>query len=136
MVLTRTQSNVSPPLDPEVEGVFVEEEEVVEEEVHSAEIMTNEGKGYTDHDKVEYIKIIQPLFYDITKNMTRHRMKVFKLLSTQMGSKGVIGDSSISQSEEKKTMGEHIFSRTEPHNICHDFQSTPRPTVPKFIIRK
>ena len=33
MVLTRIQSNNPPPLDPEVESVFVEEEEVVEEEV-------------------------------------------------------------------------------------------------------
>ena len=46
--LTRIQRNKSPPLDHEVEGVFVEEEEVVEEEVHSAENMTSEGKGYTD----------------------------------------------------------------------------------------
>ena len=71
MVLTRIQSNKSPPLEVEVEVVFVEEEEVVEEEVHSTETMTNEGKGYTDHDKVEYIKLIQPLFDDITENMNQ-----------------------------------------------------------------
>ena len=71
LVLTRIQSNKSPPLEVEVELVFVEEEEVVEEEVHSAENMLNEGKGYTDHDKVEYIKIIQPLFDDITNNMNQ-----------------------------------------------------------------
>ena len=46
MVLTRSQINKSPPLEAEFEGVFVEEEEVVEEEVHSAKIMTNKGKGY------------------------------------------------------------------------------------------
>ena len=45
MVLIRIQSNKPPPLDPEVEGVFVEEEEVVEEEVHSTETMTNKGYG-------------------------------------------------------------------------------------------
>ena len=69
MVLKRSQINKPPPLEPEVEGDFVEEEEVVEEEVHSTENMTNEGKGYTDHDKVEYIKLIQPLFDEITINM-------------------------------------------------------------------
>ena len=62
MVLKGTQINNPPPLEPEVEGVFVEEEEEVEEEAHFVETMTNEGKGYTDHDKVEYIKFIQPLF--------------------------------------------------------------------------
>ena len=71
MVLKRIQINKSPPLEPEVEGVFVEEEEVVEEEVHSTETMTNKGKGYTDHDKVEYIKLMQPLFDDMTNNMNQ-----------------------------------------------------------------
>ena len=57
MVLNRTQINKSPPLDPEVEGVFVKEE-VVEEEEHFAETMTSEGKGPTNHKNLEYIKII------------------------------------------------------------------------------
>ena len=43
MVINSIQINNSPPLDPEVDSVFVEEEEVVLEEVHSAETMTNEG---------------------------------------------------------------------------------------------
>ena len=78
--------------------------------------MTSEGKEYTDQENVEYIKFIQPIFYYITNNMIHHLMKGFKLLVSQFGSKlGVIGDSSSSQSEEKKTMGEHIFSRTGPH---------------------
>ena len=137
MLLTRIQSNKSPPLDPEVEGVFVEEEEVVEEEVHSAETMTREGKEYTDQGKVEYIKIIQCIFDEITNKMNQHLMKGFELLVIQFGRKlGVIGDSSRSESKEKKTMGEHIFSRTGPHNRTHEFQSTSRPTLPKFIIPK
>ena len=76
MVLTRIQINKSPPLEPEVEGVFVEEEEVVEEEVHSIETMTNEGNGlHDDKNKEEYIKIMRPIFYDITKNMNHHLIK-------------------------------------------------------------
>ena len=47
-----------------------------------------------------------------------------------------MGDSSSSHSEEKKTMGENIFSRIGPHNRTHEFQSTPRPTAPKFLIPK
>ena len=43
MVLTRSQKINPPPLEPKFEGVFVEEEEV-----HSAETMTNEGKGLPD----------------------------------------------------------------------------------------
>ena len=100
---------------------FVEEEEVVEEEIHSAETMTNEGKGLSD-DKEEYLKIIKPLFHDITKNMTQHLMKVFELMASQLGSKGVIGGSSSSQSEEKKTMGGNIFSRLRIHNKPRKFQ--------------
>ena len=67
MVLTMSQSNKPPPLEPEVEGVFVEEEEV-EEEVHSAETMIIEGKGHTDN-KEEYLKIMKPIFDGITNNI-------------------------------------------------------------------
>ena len=99
--------------------------------------MTSEGKGPTDHENIEYIKLIQPLFDEITNNMNQQLMKGFKLLVSQSGSKlGLMGDISSSQSEEKKTMGEHIFSRTRPHNRPHEFQSTPRPIAPKFLIPK
>ena len=57
IVLTRSKINNSTPLEPEVEGLFVEEEEVVEEEVHSTETMTNKGNGYTAHDMAEKRKI-------------------------------------------------------------------------------
>ena len=64
-------------------------------------------------------------------------MQVFELIVIQFGRKlGVMGDSSSSQSEEKKTMGENIFSRTGPHNRPHEFQSTPRPTTPEFLVPK
>ena len=69
--------------------------------------------------------------------MNQNIMKGFKFLVSQFGSKlGVIGNISSSQSEEKKTMGEHIFSRTWTHNRPHEFQRTPRPTTPKFIVPK
>ena len=58
--------------------------------------MTNEGKGYIDHDKEEYIKLMKPLFNEITKNMTQQLMKGFELLANQFGSKGVIANSSSS----------------------------------------
>ena len=54
MVLTRIQINKPPPLYPEVDGVFVGGEEVLEEEVHFAKTMTSEGKEYNDQGKVEY----------------------------------------------------------------------------------
>ena len=58
MVLKTSQINNTPPLEPEVEGVFVEEEEV-----HSAETMTNEGYGLQDDkNKEEYLKIMKPIF--------------------------------------------------------------------------
>ena len=99
--------------------------------------MTSEGKGPIDHENIEYIKLIKPLFYDITKNIKLHIMQGFELLVSQFGTKlRVIGDSNSSQSEETKTMGEHIFSRIGPHNRTHEFQSTPSLNAPKFIIPK
>ena len=77
MVLKRIQISNLPPLEPGVEGVFVEEE-VVEEEEHFAETMTSEGKGPTDHENIEYIKLIQPIFYYITNNMNQHIIKGFE----------------------------------------------------------
>ena len=69
--------------------------------------------------------------------MNQRLMKGFELLVSQFESKlGVMGDSSSSQSEEKKTMGEHILSRTGPHKWPHEFQRTPRPTTPKFLVPK
>ena len=69
--------------------------------------------------------------------MNPYLMKGVEFLVSQFGSKlGVIGDISGLHSEEKKTMGEHIFSRTGPHNRPHEFQRTPRPTAPKFLIPK
>ena len=65
---------------------------------------------------------MKPIFYDIIKNMNHNLLKGFELLVIQFGSKlGLIGDSSSSQSEEKKTMGEHIFSRIGAHNRTHEF---------------
>ena len=99
--------------------------------------MTSEGKGPIDHENIEYIKLIKPLFDEITNKMNQKLMKWFKLLVIQFGSKlGLMGDSSSSHSEENKTMGEQIFSRTGPHNRPHEFQSTPRSTTPKFLIPK
>ena len=75
--------------------------------------MTNERNGLpNDKNKEEYLKLMKPLFYYINNNMTQHLKKGFELLAIQFGSKGVIGDNNSTQSKEKKTMDEHIFSRT------------------------
>ena len=86
MVLKMIQMNNPPPLEPKFEGVFVEEEEVEEEEVHFVEIMTNEGKGLPD-DKDKYIKLMKPLFDEINKNLTQHLMKGFKLMVANLEAK-------------------------------------------------
>ena len=89
---------------------------------------------------MEYLKIIETFFEEISKEISQHMVdmaqqiaKGFELMASQMASKGIIGDSGSSQSIEKKTMGERIFSRTGPHNRPHKFQSTPWPTAPKLI---
>ena len=115
MVLTRSEINKSQPLQPEVEGVFVEEEEVEEEKVHLVKTMTNEGNGIPDdNNKKEYLKIMETLFYDITKNMTQQLMKGFELMAVQFGSKGVIGGSNSSQSEERKQWVGIFSQENEP----------------------
>ena len=60
--------------------------------------------------KMEYPKLIKPLFEEISKDMTQYIEKGFELMASQMGSKGIIGDGGSSQSSEKKEMGEHILS--------------------------
>ena len=78
--------------------------------------MAHEGEDYTK-EKMEYLKLIKPMFEEISKYMTQHMVymtqqiaKGFELMANQMGSNGIIRDSGSSQSAEKKTMGEHIFS--------------------------
>ena len=79
--------------------------------------MAHEGEDYTK-EKMEYLKLIKPMFEEIYKEMTQHMIymtqhiaKGFELMASQMGSKGIIGDSGSSQSTEKRTMGEQIFSQ-------------------------
>ena len=48
--------------------------------------MTRDEKG-TSYDGEEHIKIMKPLFDNITKNMTQQLMKGFELLASQFGSK-------------------------------------------------
>ena len=78
--------------------------------------MAHEGEDY-NKEKMDYVKLIKPIFEEIYKEMTQHMVymtqqiaKGFELMASQMGSKGIIGDSGSSQSAKKKTMGEHIFS--------------------------
>ena len=66
---------------------------------------------------MEHLKLIKPLLEEISKEMTQHMVdmtqhiaKGFELMASQMGSKGIIGDSGSSQSAENKTMGEHFFA--------------------------
>ena len=123
-------------------GARLVEEELEEKKVPLTKAMAHEGEDYTK-EKMEYQKLIKPPFEEISKYMTQHMVdmtqqieKGFKLMASQMGSKGIIGDSGSSQLAEKKTMGEHIFSLTRPYNRPHEFHRVPRPTEPKFLIPK
>ena len=74
--------------------------------------MAHEGEDQ-NKEKMEYIQLIRPLFEEMNQNivvMSQQITKGFELMASQMGSKGIIGDSGSSQSTEKKTMGEKIFS--------------------------
>ena len=61
MVLKRIQSNKPPPLESEVEGARLVEEELEEKNVPLTKVMAHEGEDYTKA-KMEYIKLIKTLF--------------------------------------------------------------------------
>ena len=100
--------------------------------------MAHEGEDHTK-EKMEYLQLIRPLFEEMNQNivvMSQQITKGFELMASQMGSKGITRDSGGSKLVENKTMGEHIFSQTRPHNRTHELYITPRPTTPKFITPK
>ena len=69
MVLTRIQSNKSPPLESELEGARLVEEELEEKKVPLTKAMAHEGENYTK-DQMEHLKLIKTLFEEISKEMT------------------------------------------------------------------
>ena len=102
IILTRSQKNNPPPLESELECAWLVEEELEEKNVPLTKAMAHKGKDYTK-EKMEYIKLIKPLFEEISKEMNQHMVdmtqqiaKGFELMASQMGSKGIIGDSGSS----------------------------------------
>ena len=61
MLLKRIQINKTPPLEFELEGVRLVEEELEEEKVPLTKAMAHEGEDYTK-EKMEYLKLIKPMF--------------------------------------------------------------------------
>ena len=61
MVLKRIQINKPPPLESELEGARLVEEELEEKKVPSTKAMAHEGEDYTK-EEMEYIKITKPMF--------------------------------------------------------------------------
>ena len=59
-----------PPLDIETKSAFVEEEKKVGEEDNFLETMTRHEKR-TSYDGEEIIKIMEPIFEDMTKNIMK-----------------------------------------------------------------
>ena len=125
MVLTRSQTNKTPPFESVVEEVLVEEEIVAEKEFFS-KTMGREEEEKLRH-KEEFIEALKPCFEGLTMvmlDMNKQMMKGFELLGSQLSGKGMIGDNSGSHSGEKMKGNEHIFSSTGPHNRPDEFQST------------
>ena len=61
MVLKMIQINKPPPLESELEGPRLVEEELEEKKVPLTKAMDHEGEDYTK-EKMEYLKLIKPLF--------------------------------------------------------------------------
>ena len=66
MVLKIIQSNKPPPLESELEGARLVEEELEEKNVHLTKATAHEGEDYTK-EKMEYLKITKPLYEEISK---------------------------------------------------------------------
>ena len=69
------------------------------------ETMTRDENG-TSYDGDEHIKLMKPLFYDITKNMTHKIMQGFELMASQLRGKLVEG-------------GSRSFRHGETHNTIN-----------------
>ena len=54
-----------------MEGARLVEEELEEKKVSLTKAMAHEGEDYTK-EKMEYLKIIKPLFEEISKDMTQN----------------------------------------------------------------
>ena len=98
-MLTGIQINKPPPLESELEGSWLVEEELEEKKVPLTKSMAHKGEDYTK-EKMEYRKLIKTLFKEIYKEMTQDMVymtqqiaKWFELMVSQMGSKGIIWDS-------------------------------------------
>ena len=61
MVLNRTQINKPSPLESELEGAYLVEEELGKKKVPWTKTMAHEGEDHTK-EKMEYIQLIRPLF--------------------------------------------------------------------------
>ena len=61
MVLKRSQINKPPPLEYELEGAWLVEEELEEKQVPLTKAIAHEGEDYTK-EKMEYLKLIKPMF--------------------------------------------------------------------------
>ena len=71
MVLKRIQINKPPPLEYELEGSQLVEEELEATKVPLTKAMAHEGGDYTK-EKMEYLKLIKPIFEEISKEITQH----------------------------------------------------------------
>ena len=71
MVLKRIQINKPPPLEYELEGARLIEEELQGKHVPLTKAMDHEGEDY-NKEKMEYIKLIKPTFEEISKEITQH----------------------------------------------------------------
>ena len=61
IILTRIEINLPPPLEYELEGAWLVEEELEEKNVPLTKAMPHEGEDYTK-EKMEYLKYIKTLF--------------------------------------------------------------------------
>ena len=61
MLLKMIQINKTPPLESELEGARLVEEELEEKKVPLTKAIAHEGEDYTK-EKMEYLKLIKPMF--------------------------------------------------------------------------
>ena len=92
--------------------------------------------GFGDMDDKEDNEELKKFIKSTLEWMTKHFMKGFEFLASQLGGNSTAGSSSSSPHVENNTNGEAIFLKSGPHNRPHEFKNQSGPEIPKFLESK
>ena len=107
-----------PPFETETENIVDGREE--SEEVNSTLVVIKDKLGEEVMDDHEEFKTLMKSYFN---DMTMYIMQGFEFMAIQLGGKLVVGGSSSSHHEGKKTYWENVTSKTGAQNRPHEFKN-------------